>query len=167
MHGKRVSPPTPNADQMVWSKPVGGGSIDAHSQYHRWTSSNGLSNSNTNVYAQGGTSPESYRCSNLRPAREDLVAVSWNVEGLTLEKLETLQYYMAQAGVDLLCMQETHTCKSDYYISDQGFLVILSGPPSDTHDSAGVGFLVAPKLRDNNRAMQMFQVAKTQREREA
>ena len=66
---------------------------------------------------------------------------------MTEAKLVTLQTYMQKFKVGMMCIQETHTCKSSYFVSDEGFLVILSGASGDVHDSAGVGFIVAPWLR--------------------
>ena len=97
--------------------------------------------------AQGCKPQISYRGGGLKPAYPDLGVLSWNVEGLTDEKLEVLQVYMVQMKVGIVAVQETHTCNSDYYVTHRGCLVILSGPVGEHHDSAGVGFIVAPWLR--------------------
>ena len=89
-----------------------------------------------------------FRGGALRPASDRLVAGTWNIEGFADEKLITLQHYMTNMGVDLLCIQETHKTKSDVFTTDGGFLVILSGSSeTETVETAGVGFLVAPHLR--------------------
>ena len=65
------------------------------------------------------------------------------MEGFTEAKRVTLQNLMLERNIGIICMQETHRSKADYYITAEGFLVILSGsdvPP----EHAGVGFLVAP-----------------------
>ena len=99
--------------------------------------------------AQGCKPQTVYRGGRLLPAHPDLGVVSWNVEGLTDEKLETLQVYMVQMNVGIIALQETHTCNSEYYVTHRGYLVVLSGPVGDRHDSAGVGFIVAPWLRQS------------------
>ena len=51
-------------------------------------------------------------------------------------------------GIDILCIQETHKSGSSYEITDDGFLLILSGAPSEEEvETAGVGFLIAPHIR--------------------
>ena len=90
-----------------------------------------------------------YHGGRLRPARTAFTAVSWNIEGLTEEKIETLQVYMMAMNVAIMSIQETHTCKSDYCVMSRGFLVILSGSLGDKHDSAGVGFVAAPTACPN------------------
>ena len=77
----------------------------------------------------------------------NLIAVSWNVEGLTEDKLLTLQTYMHKYNIDLICLQESHRPKSDYYVTDNGYLVILSGAAGSCKEYAGVGFVVAPWIR--------------------
>ena len=53
---------------------------------------------------------------------------------------------MRRKRIGILCMQETHICKSPYYIEDD-FLVILSGSSGSPREFAGVGFVVAPWVR--------------------
>ena len=77
----------------------------------------------------------------------DLIAVSWNVEGLTEDKLLTLQTYMLKYNIDLICLQESHRTKSDYYVTDAGCFVILSGAAGSCKEYAGVGLVVAPWTR--------------------
>ena len=69
---------------------------------------------------------------------------TWNVEGLTEQKIIELQNIMDDRDLGVLCMQETHRAGADYFTTDEGFLVILSGGPRGTHEYAGVGFLVSP-----------------------
>ena len=47
----------------------------------------------------------------------------------------------------MLCMQELHISGVDFYITEEGASVILSGGPSGMREYAGVGFLVAPIFR--------------------
>lgn len=89
----------------------------------------------------------SARGGRLRPAGEGLAIASWNVEGLTEAKLIALQHTMLQRSIDIICMQETHRAKSDYYITDRGFLVILSGGATGSREYAGVGYVISPGIR--------------------
>ena len=44
-------------------------------------------------------------------------------------------------------MQETHLADASTYTSEEGFLVVLSGPRAAQAERSGVGFLVAPWAR--------------------
>ena len=72
---------------------------------------------------------------------------TWNVEGLTEVKLFEIRTYMNLHGVDVFCIQETRQSGSDYYVTDDGFLVVLSGGSDGGREWAGVGFIVAPRLK--------------------
>ena len=72
---------------------------------------------------------------------------TWNVEGLTDIKIHMLQRIMRQSNIGVLCLQETHRCGSDYWITEDGYLVILSGVAEDVREYAGVGFLISPRIR--------------------
>ena len=54
---------------------------------------------------------------------------------------------MQRRDVGILCMQETHKKNSDYYVTAEGFLVVLSGSAGEGREHAGVGFLIAPWFR--------------------
>ena len=54
---------------------------------------------------------------------------------------------MSSTGLGLICIQETHRLNSDYFITEEGFFVILSGSAGTDAEHAGVGFIVAPCLR--------------------
>ena len=69
---------------------------------------------------------EVFRDSPLRARGGKLTIASWNVECLTETKLEELQVHMLRMDIGILCLQETHRHRSDYYTSDYGFLLILS-----------------------------------------
>ena len=71
----------------------------------------------------------------------------WNVEGLSDAKIVQLQRVMVSRDIKVLCLQETHVAKSEYRVTDEGFLLIQSGRQDDERESAGVGFLVAPDVR--------------------
>ena len=47
----------------------------------------------------------------------------------------------------ILCLQETHKPKSDYWVSEEGYVIILSGGPEGVRENAGVGFMIAPWMR--------------------
>ena len=84
----------------------------------------------------------------LRPSFNQLTIATWNVEGLTDEKIITLQRYMEIYDIHILCLQETHKPLSNYIVTEKDFLLILSGR-ADTKERefAGVGFLIAPTIR--------------------
>ena len=84
----------------------------------------------------------------LRPSPGQLCIGSWNVEGLTEAKIVTLETYMQDHGIHLLCLQEVRKPMSEYYITDAGFLLISSGG-TETQEHAGVVFLVHPCLRNH------------------
>ena len=67
------------------------------------------------VCAQGSKPHIDCRGGKLLPSQPDLGAISWNVEGLTEEKLEVLQIYMGYMNIGITALQETHSCNSDYY----------------------------------------------------
>ena len=76
---------------------------------------------------------------------------TWDVEGLQDKdgtKLDELTYWMANRGVGILCLQETHEVGSAYF-THKGFLVILSGAEGNVRSWAGVGFIVSPHLKDS------------------
>ena len=85
----------------------------------------------------------------LQLAPDDLHCGTWNVEGLTDVKLICLQQTMKAKGLHFLCIQETRRSLSDYFITTEGFLVVLSGNADNKAEYAGVGFIVAPELRSS------------------
>ena len=74
----------------------------------------------------------------LRPSPSQLCIGSWNVEGLTEAKLITLETYMHDYGIHLLCLQEVRKSMSEYSITEAGFLLICSGG-QNTLEYAGLG----------------------------
>ena len=81
--------------------------------------------------------------------KQGAVSIStWNVEGITDAKLVTLQKYMMDYNIDILCIQETHLPLSDVYTTSFGFLVVLSGG-NESPEWAGVGFIVSKKMRNH------------------
>ena len=88
-----------------------------------------------------------FRGGPLKATDGHLMFGTWNVEGLTETKVVELQLAMAELGVGLLSLQETHRSQSEYLITEEGFLLILSGSANDDREHAGVGFLVSPRLR--------------------
>ena len=69
---------------------------------------------------------------------------TWNVEGLSDDKIISLQRMMRSLNIHILCIQETHKPLSGYYITDEGYLVILSGCADEGREYAGVGFIISP-----------------------
>ena len=84
----------------------------------------------------------------LQVSSRQLVIGTWNVEGLTDEKIISLRLHMRKMKIDILCIQETHKSGSDYVTLDDGSLLILSGKPdTDSREYAGVGFIVSPHMK--------------------
>ena len=79
--------------------------------------------------------------------RHRLIIGSWNVEGLTDIKLEEISIYMHNNSVDILAIQETRKLKSDSYVTEDGYLVYLSGSGTDDKEWAGVGLIISPEMR--------------------
>ena len=91
-----------------------------------------------------------FRKGRLWPCRSQLRIATWNIEGLTEAKLIELTWHMNSMGIDILCIQETHKSESTYEITDDGFLLILSGTAGgEDIETAGVGFLIAPHMRNS------------------
>jgi exonuclease III len=86
------------------------------------------------------------RGGDLKTSTDQLCVGTWNIEGLTDEKILLLQVYMEKYGIHLLCLQEVRKPLSEYIITEAGFLLISSGG-QNSPEWAGVGFLVHPKLR--------------------
>lgn len=83
----------------------------------------------------------------LKPAGDFLNIASWNIGGLTDAKTATLEIYIQKYSIDILCLQKTHRSKLDYYLTDNGFLIILSGSATGDSEFAGVGYMVSPWMR--------------------
>ena len=90
---------------------------------------------------------EAIRNGSLRPLYGKLPIGQWNVEGLTKVKIFQLQQVMVNRGFGVLCMQETHCVRSEYYVNGDGYFVVLSGTDGQGRDFSGVGFLIAPWAR--------------------
>jgi exonuclease III len=71
------------------------------------------------------------------------VAATWNVKGLTEEKLVSICNHMRTYDISIICLQETRASKTEYY-SEDGFKVILSSSDHSGSRCNGVGFIVAP-----------------------
>ena len=54
---------------------------------------------------------------------------------------------MALYNIGILCIQETHRANSDYWLTESGYFIMLSGGPGIDREWAGVGIIVAPHLR--------------------
>lgn len=52
---------------------------------------------------------------------------------------------MQTYNIEVIYMQETHRKSKEYFITDHGYLIIMSGDKQNT--AAGVGFMIAPELR--------------------
>ena len=97
--------------------------------------------------SDGAASTSFVHFEHASPLKEGLRVASWNVEGLSeIKQFEIIQM-MQRRKVDIACLQETRIKQSPHYITDEGFLVILSGSASDGREYAGVGFIIAPWAR--------------------
>ena len=74
---------------------------------------------------------------------------TWNVEGLTDIKIIQLCSIMRKRALAFLCLQETRVSYSGNRVLDNGYLLITAGQDDDKRTYAGVGFLVAPWLRQS------------------
>ena len=83
----------------------------------------------------------------MRIAPKGWRVATWNVEGLTDVKLVQLQTVMERRNIGVLCVQETHRRNSDYFCTEEGYLVVLSGGVGEGREWAGVGFIFAPFMR--------------------
>ena len=79
--------------------------------------------------------------------RSHLVISSWNVEGLTAVKIEEVCTYMLNNSVDIMCLQETRRGNSDTFCTDRGFQVFESGRGDGLRETAGVAFVISPRMR--------------------
>ena len=90
-------------------------------------------------------------CSNIdsiiHSSSGNIIVGTWNVEGLTDIKIEQLSDYMTQFSIGILCIQEVRRPKSDVFVTTRGFQIILSGSSTLEREWAGVGFVVAPRIR--------------------
>ena len=62
--------------------------------------------------------------------------------------MEQLKLIMKEFEIGILCMQETHFGDSISFDSDR-FLCVLSSNVQDDREYAGVGFLIAPWVRQS------------------
>ena len=90
---------------------------------------------------------EAGRCNEYTGRSQFLSVGSWNVEGLTEIKLHEICMYMKQQSIHIMCIQEARKPNSDHYVTQDGFLVVLSGTSGANIELAGVGFIVAPFAR--------------------
>ena len=80
-----------------------------------------------------------FRHGRLRASDVHMALATRNVEGLTDIKILELQLQMQELGIGILCSQETHKTQSDYFVTEAGYLLILSGAAdADTAETAGV-----------------------------
>ena len=88
----------------------------------------------------------------MRPVRPgDFKIGTWNIEGYTVSKQIELETIMRRTGIMIMCVQETWVSKSDVFVTESGFLVVLSGGVGDEEgeERAGVGFIVASAFRQS------------------
>lgn len=87
-------------------------------------------------------------CKSEYPKNYPLRIGTWNVQGLTDEKLFSISQHMRKYSLDVLCLQETWISNAAYYRTFHNNLVILSGQDEGCNRSfAGVGFIIAPKTQ--------------------
>ncbi len=54
---------------------------------------------------------------------------------------------MHDLDIHIPCLQETYKALSEYYVTEEGYLMILSGRSDNNREHAGVGFLISPACR--------------------
>ena len=96
---------------------------------------------------EGDARPSFVRFEHSTPLKKGLRVAPWNVEGLSEIKLFELMQMMRRREIDIIFLQETRIKQTPHYITDEGFLVILSGAESEGRDYARVGFIVSPRAR--------------------
>ena len=69
---------------------------------------------------------------------------TWNVEGITDDKLICLIRSMRFYRIQVFCITETHMEHSFQLRTDDGYLVFYSGTNIESPSHSGVGFIVAP-----------------------
>ena len=69
------------------------------------------------------------------------------MEGLTDIKLEQLCNIMRSRSLGLICLQETRVPHSGSRELDNGYILITAGEDDEKRTYAGVGFLIAPRLK--------------------
>ena len=69
---------------------------------------------------------------------------TWNVEGITDDKLICLTRSMRFCSIQVLCITETHIEDSFQLRTDDGYLVFYSGTNIESPSHSGVSFIVAP-----------------------
>ena len=90
---------------------------------------------------------EAYICGKGRRPVSYVKVCTWNVEGLTDIKIYEICSYMRAMGIDIMCLQETRHLKSNSYCTDTGYQVLLSGSSDASREWAGVGFIIAPRVK--------------------
>ena len=63
---------------------------------------------------------EIFRGGKLHTATGEVTLATWNVEGLTDQKLVELRLHMKETEIGVLCLQETHKPRSDYLVLEDG-----------------------------------------------
>ena len=72
--------------------------------------------------------------------KREVQVSTWNIEGLTEEKIISLTRIMSESRISITCIQETHNFLPDYFLTQQG-------STGQNVERAGVGFIVAPWMR--------------------
>ena len=79
----------------------------------------------------------------------NLIIISWNIEGMTDIKLHEICMYMESNSVDIMCIQKGRRLQSDTFKNDAGYSVYLSASGTGSREWAGVGFIIAPCMRQS------------------
>ena len=84
-----------------------------------------------------------------KPSEREQFFATWIVDCLTRSKIIELQVIMVQRSSSAICVQETHKAIPDHFVTEEGSLIVLSGPASDDRENPGDGFVVAPHRRQH------------------
>ena len=69
---------------------------------------------------------------------------TWNVEGISDDKIICLTRTMHQFRIHILCITKTHIEESFQFRTNDGYFVFYSGSNSESPHHSGVGFITAP-----------------------
>ena len=83
---------------------------------------------------------------------------TWNVEGITDDKLICLIRSMRFYSIQVFCITETHIEHSFQLSTDDGYLVFYSGTNIESPSHSGVGFIVAPSTISTIIGCRQFQI---------
>ena len=98
-----------------------------------------FSSNNTSFYYFMNSTPLIVHSSEINIA-------TWNVEGMSDDKLICLTRSMRQHGIHILCITETHIEDSFQLRTDDSYFIFYSGSNIESPSRFGVGFIITPYI---------------------